>query len=89
MVDNKLSSQLQEIGSDTIDTFMPADEVRRKHGDLEYQNLGSYLQFQKKLSDMTEITLGARYDYNTRYGSTVNPRAGVVLTLNEKTKSVK
>ena len=39
MVDNKLSSQLQEIGSDTIDTFMPADEVRRKHGDLEYQNL--------------------------------------------------
>ena len=36
---HKLSSQLQEIKSYEIEKFTSAEEVRRKHGDLEYQNL--------------------------------------------------
>jgi outer membrane receptor protein involved in Fe transport len=42
-----------------------------------FDNLGAYAQAQldgKKIS----LTLGARYDHNSRYGSTFNPRLGIV-----------
>jgi outer membrane cobalamin receptor len=47
---------------------------------LHYQNAGAFAQLQQKLTPHVSITLGARADYNTRYGATFNPRAGVVLT---------
>lgn len=45
---------------------------------LQYQNIGSYLQLQFKPLKFLEATLGTRYDYNTRYGGSINPRAGLV-----------
>lgn len=46
---------------------------------LQYQNVGSLLQLQLKEWDRLHATLGARYDHNTRYGDSVNPRVGVVV----------
>lgn len=46
---------------------------------LQYQNIGSFLQLQHKEWDRLQATLGARYDHNTRYGDSVNPRVGVVV----------
>lgn len=50
----------------------------------KYSNIGSFLQ--AKISPMKElaITLGGRFDYNTDYGVTVNPRIGVVYQPIEK-----
>jgi outer membrane receptor for ferrienterochelin and colicin len=47
---------------------------------LEYQNIGTYLQLRTQLWGLVEPTLGARLDYNTRYGWTFNPRMGVVVS---------
>ena len=47
---------------------------------LQYQNIGTFLQLRGQLWDLIEPTLGARLDYNTRYGWTFNPRMGVVLS---------
>jgi iron complex outermembrane receptor protein len=48
--------------------------------ELRYHNGGAFAQLQQKLTPHVALTLGARADYNTRYGATFNPRAGVVLT---------
>jgi outer membrane receptor protein involved in Fe transport len=48
------------------------------------QNLGTSLQFQAQPVEAVQLILGSRYDYNRRFGSTVNPRAGVVLTPHER-----
>jgi iron complex outermembrane receptor protein len=48
---------------------------------LRYTNLGSYLQAQVRLSDSLTGTMGARYDDNSRYGNTFNPRLGLVWNL--------
>lgn len=46
---------------------------------LNYQNVGFYLQANWAANKVWDFTLGARYDYNTRYGATINPRIGVVI----------
>jgi len=45
---------------------------------FDYYNVGSYLQFQGNFTDKIALTTGIRYDYNSRYGSTVNPRIGLI-----------
>lgn len=49
---------------------------------LNYKNLGAYLQGQFQLSNGLIATLGARYDDNSRYGNTINPRLGLVWHIN-------
>lgn len=44
---------------------------------LRYSNTGAFLRLQKQLEDVS-LSLGLRYDRNTAYGETWNPRAGVV-----------
>lgn len=53
---------------------------------LQYQNTGAYAQFQTKFAEKIALTLGARYDNSTRYGSSFNPRIGLVVTPLEKIK---
>ncbi|MDH5366499.1 MAG: TonB-dependent receptor [Cyclobacteriaceae bacterium] len=53
--------------------------VRQQLYQINYQNYGFYLQANWAASKAWDFTLGARYDYNTRYGSTINPRIGVVI----------
>ncbi len=45
---------------------------------VQAQNYGFYSQLQTNLKSAVQITLGARFDYNTRYGETFNPRLGLV-----------
>ncbi len=50
----------------------------------QYQNYGIYTQFKTNLSERLYMTLGARYDYNTRYKGAFNPRLGLVFLPDEK-----
>lgn len=50
---------------------------------LHYQNIGTYLQVQNRFSKSLVITTGLRYDRNTRYGESVNPRLGIVWNPSE------
>ncbi|MFN8361627.1 MAG: TonB-dependent receptor [Candidatus Kapaibacterium sp.] len=51
---------------------------------IKYSNFGTYAQAQWEPLDMLSVTAGARYDYNSRYGPTFNPRLGVILTPTSK-----
>jgi outer membrane receptor for ferrienterochelin and colicin len=44
---------------------------------LKYQNYGSFLQFVYRPLQNLSITVGARYDYNTRFHAVFNPRIGI------------
>ncbi|MHB0996856.1 MAG: TonB-dependent receptor plug domain-containing protein [Elusimicrobiales bacterium] len=44
---------------------------------LRYSNTGAFMRVQKNLGDLS-LSMGLRYDRNTRYGETWNPRAGLV-----------
>ena len=46
---------------------------------LLYTNIGSYLQGQYTPVDQLSFTAGVRYDNNSRFGSTINPRVGAVF----------
>jgi outer membrane receptor for ferrienterochelin and colicin len=52
---------------------------------IKYHNAGAYLQAQYNPGPKIYFTLGARYDENSRYGKTFNPRLGVVYKLSGKT----
>ena len=78
------------------DPHRPASEQQYYYGgtnntlpvktyELNYENYGAYLQTQSYWSDSVSSTLGVRYDYNSRYGETTNPRGGVVIKPQEET----
>ncbi|MBF0406181.1 MAG: TonB-dependent receptor [Candidatus Riflebacteria bacterium] len=50
----------------------------------DYTNFGGYAQLHLRSNSICTWTLGARYDSNSMYGSTFNPRIGVVLKPNDK-----
>jgi iron complex outermembrane receptor protein len=52
---------------------------------LRYHNVGTFVQSTWSPNDQWHITLGARHDWNSRYGSTFNPRMGIVYKASEKT----
>ncbi len=45
---------------------------------LRYGNTGAFMQVQARELGNATVSLGLRYDYNTAYGPTWNPRAGIV-----------
>lgn len=51
---------------------------------MNFYNVGAYAQYMLNINDMVKFTLGSRFDYNSRYGNSINPRAGVVITPSEK-----
>jgi outer membrane receptor for ferrienterochelin and colicin len=53
---------------------------------LQYQNLGTFLQWRGTLTPKLGFTLGGRLDFNTRYKSTLNPRTGLVYAPAENLK---
>jgi outer membrane receptor protein involved in Fe transport len=52
---------------------------------IRYHNTGTFIQAQYTPVKKINITLGTRYDINSRYGSTFNPRIGIVYTPSDKT----
>ena len=47
-------------------------------GERNYHNASAYLQGQSKFGEHFDITFGARYDKNSIYGSTLNPRLSII-----------
>jgi outer membrane cobalamin receptor len=52
---------------------------------IKYNNVGSFLQTQYSPSPKFHLTLGARYDLNSRYGGSLTPRMGIVYMPSPKT----
>jgi outer membrane cobalamin receptor len=63
----------QDMPGTMLGTTIPDDFVK-----LRYADVGAFGQMQYVLQPAVTLTLGARADYNTRYGATFNPRVGVV-----------
>ncbi|CAM2067989.1 TonB-dependent receptor [Sulfidibacter corallicola] len=80
------SQDLFYIGTNTTDQNGNDLTVSQQFFDVSYRNLGAYMQYVFKASEKAHITLGARFDDNTRYGSTFNPRAGLVYSPTDKVK---
>lgn len=59
--------------------------IAAKFYQLRYNNIGSFFQTQLTPMQQVAITLGVRYDHNSRFGSTVNPRVGLVYHYSPKT----
>ncbi|MCW8876544.1 MAG: TonB-dependent receptor [Kangiellaceae bacterium] len=47
---------------------------------IKWQNKSIFAQHQAKLNEQYTTTLGVRYDNSSNYGSTINPRIGVVYS---------
>ncbi|MCP4221571.1 MAG: TonB-dependent receptor, partial [bacterium] len=85
--DRDMSAQLQDlyyIGTNITDKDGKDLTIFQDFYNLEYKNYGAYAQFQTKLFKTAGLTLGGRYDYNTRYGASFNPRAGLVIPASKK-----
>lgn len=52
---------------------------------IRYTNLGGYTQLHLNRDSDTQYIFGARYDKNSLYGSSFNPRVGIVHRPDEKT----
>ncbi len=51
----------------------------------KYYNSASYLQARLSIMDNLNLTAGGRWDYNSQYGNTINPRAGIVYQPTTRT----
>lgn len=65
-------------------SFYRPEGLAAKFYALRYYNAGVYLQLQQKVFKHTNLTLGTRFDHNSRFGSTFNPRMGVVANISKK-----
>lgn len=64
----------QDAPGTILDTDIVDDFVK-----LRYANTGAFAQMQYDITRRVALTLGARGDYNTRFGGTFNPRLGLVV----------
>jgi iron complex outermembrane receptor protein len=72
------------LGSNFIDQNGNDLSIQQDFFYLHYLNYGTYLQMQANLNSSLNLTAGIRYDINTRYGESVNPRLGLVWTPTEE-----
>lgn len=61
-----------------ISGTIPGTSLQASFYPLRYHNMGLYTQALYAATKTLSFTLGARYDDNSRYGTTFNPRLGVV-----------
>ena len=59
--------------------------IEAKFYTLSYNNVGSFLQARYNPSKKVGVTLGGRFDHNSRFGSTINPRVAFVYSHSSKT----
>lgn len=52
---------------------------------VRFNNLGAFVQASYKPHKNISLVVGTRYDYNTRWGATFNPRTGIVWEFLPKT----
>ena len=86
----------RDLAADFQNIFYLGTNIRDQDGNdltipqdfyyLQYQNLGTYVQWRTLLADKVSVTLGGRLDFNTRYKTTLNPRVGLVYSPTDKLK---
>ena len=81
------TQDLYYLGTDIANADGDSLIVFQKFYYLNYKNYGFYGQVQNELMKVIEATVGARYDYSTRYGSTFNPRLGLTFSHGKKFKA--
>lgn len=62
------------------DNTLPVKFIESK-----YSNAAAYLQWQSNWSEQFSSLIGLRYDKHSEYGSSVNPRLGLVYHIDNKT----
>jgi iron complex outermembrane receptor protein len=85
----QLNGELQDDLSYFVDpngyTYGLLNIKESTFGERNYNNFGMFLQGEWLPIENLSITAGARYDYNTIYKGTTNPRIGLVYKPLEKT----
>jgi outer membrane receptor protein involved in Fe transport len=67
------------------DTYYRPEGLPAQFYFIKYNNISSYLQTQYSPVEKIHITIGGRYDMNSRYGNTFNPRMGLVYKPSDRT----
>ncbi|MEZ4649105.1 MAG: TonB-dependent receptor [Candidatus Eisenbacteria bacterium] len=75
------------LGTDILDGDGDPLTVYQDFFFVQYQNYGVFAQVQSDVGRSLILTAGARHDHNTRYGSSFNPRVGVVFSPTPKVKT--
>jgi iron complex outermembrane receptor protein len=65
-------------------SFHNPEGISANFYNVRYENAGAYIQTQYSPNSVFGFTLGARFDNNSRYGNTFNPRMGIVITPNSR-----
>lgn len=52
--------------------------------EIDWRNKGLFIQHQAKVNKQLNLTSGVRFDDSSNYGSTVNPRVGLVYEVDSK-----
>ncbi|MCJ8346624.1 TonB-dependent receptor, partial [bacterium] len=55
------------------------------YGAFNYTDYGVFAEYTKQLSHKLQGNIGVRYDYNSDYANTLNPRLGLVYEADDKT----
>ncbi|MCJ8347206.1 TonB-dependent receptor [bacterium] len=55
------------------------------YGAFNYTDYGVFAEYTKQMSEKLQVNLGVRYDYNTDFYNTLNPRLGFVYQADEDT----
>jgi outer membrane receptor for ferrienterochelin and colicin len=84
-LDGKLEDDLTAFVDPSGYTYGIVGLSEGKFGERNYNNVGYFLQGDIAALANLHVTLGGRYDYNSIYGETINPRAGIVYKPAEKT----
>ena len=80
------SQGLYYLGTDILDRDGNDLRLDQRLYNVRYTNLGAYLQYQRQLRSYLDLTLGMRFDDNSRYGSSLIPRMSLVVTPRERMK---
>jgi len=67
------------------ESYYRPDGLPAQFYNIQYSNFGTYLQSQYALTHKINFTLGARFDNNSRYGNSFNPRLGLVYKASPQT----
>lgn len=74
------------IGTDVFDNEGNDLTIYQDFYQINYCNIGSYLQIQGNILKGIKLTAGMRMDYNSRYDFTFNPRIGLNIDKLENLK---
>lgn len=84
----RLDAGLQDDVSDFVDpngyTFGMLGLRESIFGERNFTNFGSFVQTEYKPTEKITFTLGGRFDYNSIYKETFNPRLGIVYRTTER-----